>query len=97
MSESTIFSLNGKDVEAASGETIWDVAKRHNTTIPHLCHSDTKGYRPDGNCRACLVEVEGERTLAASCIRIPSAGMVVSTISKRAQTARKMVMELLII
>ena len=96
MSESIIFSLNGKEVEAASGETIWEVAKRHNTTIPHLCHSDAKSYRSDGNCRACMVEVEGERTLAASCIRVPVEGMVVSTTSERAQTARKMVMELLL-
>ncbi|MEP6357105.1 MAG: formate dehydrogenase subunit alpha [Hyphomicrobiales bacterium] len=90
------FSLNGKEVSATKGETIWDVAKGQGTTIPHLCHKDTTGYRPDGNCRACMVEVEGERTLVASCIRPVSEGMVVKTSSERAEKSRKMVMELLL-
>ncbi|MFC7538165.1 2Fe-2S iron-sulfur cluster-binding protein [Siccirubricoccus deserti] len=54
------------------------------------------GYRPDGNCRACLVEVEGERVLAASCIRTPVPGMVVHSASARATRARRMVFELLL-
>ena len=65
------FTLDGKEVHALPGETIWQVAKREGTTIPHLCHADEPGYRSDGNCRACMVEVEGERTLVASCIREP--------------------------
>ena len=64
-------------MEAAAGETIWQVAERHGTTLPHLCFDPRPGYRPDGNCRACMVEVEGERVLAASCIRRPAAGMKV--------------------
>ncbi|MBT5309703.1 MAG: formate dehydrogenase subunit alpha, partial [Rhodospirillaceae bacterium] len=50
----------------------------------------------DGNCRLCLVEIDGEKNLAASCLRTPSAGMRVSTESPRASTSRNMVMELLI-
>jgi formate dehydrogenase major subunit len=80
---------------AAPGETIWEVAKRAGTTLPHLCHADAPGYRPDGNCRACMVEIEGERVLAASCIRTPSPGMVVRTATERAAKARAMVVELL--
>src|ERR1700761_5202025 len=64
--------------------------------IPHLCYSPEPGYRPDGNCRACMVEIEGERTLAASCIRKPSAGMKVNTASERATANRKLVFELLL-
>ena len=90
------FSLDGKDVTALPGETIWQVAKREGTTIPHLCYADEPGYRADGNCRACMVEIDGERTLAASCIREPSEGMVVRAASERADKARKMVMELLV-
>ena len=56
---------------AAPGETIWQVAERAGTAIPHLCYLPAPGYRPDGNCRACMVEIEGERVLAASCIRKP--------------------------
>ena len=55
----------------APGETIWQVAQRRGTEIPHLCYCPKPGYRADGNCRACMVEIEGERVLAASCIRKP--------------------------
>ena len=67
MSKPIKFELDGNEVEAQPGETIWQVAKREGTRIPHLCHLDEPGYRPDGNCRACMVEIEGERVLAASC------------------------------
>ena len=90
------FSLDGKTVEAQPGQTIWQAAARHGTDIPHLCYRDSDGYRADGNCRACMVEIEGERVLAASCIRTPTEGMVVHSQNHRAKTARKMVMELLV-
>ena len=90
------FNLDGKTVEAQPGETIWQAAARHGTDIPHLCYRDSDGYRADGNCRACMVEIEGERVLAASCIRTPTEGMVVHSENHRATTARKMVMELLV-
>ena len=90
------FTLDGKEVTAEDGETIWQAAARLGTDIPHLCYKDDASYRPDGNCRACMVEIEGERVLAASCIRTPSEGMVVGSQSYRATTARKMVMELLV-
>jgi formate dehydrogenase major subunit len=90
------FTLDGREVEAAPGETIWQVARREGTEIPHLCWLPEPGYRADGNCRACMVEIEGERVLAASCIRKPAAGMKVVSASERARTARRMVMELLL-
>src|SRR6188472_2807815 len=90
------FTLDGKDVEALPGETIWQVAKRQGIEIPHLCYSPEPGYRADGNCRACMVEIEGERVLAASCIRKPAEGMKVKAASDRAKTARQMVFELLV-
>jgi formate dehydrogenase major subunit len=96
MTDQIRFTLDGHDVEARAGETIWDVARREGTTIPHLCHRPEAGYAPDGNCRACMVEIEGERVLAASCIREPAPGMVVKAASDRAVTARRLVMELLV-
>ena len=96
MAEKISFILDGKKVAADPEETIWAVARREGTTIPHLCHKPAPGYRPDGNCRACMVEIEGERTLAASCIRAPSEGMVVTTQSERAASARRMVIEMLL-
>ena len=58
------FELDGRRIDALAGESILAAARRHGVEIPHLCHRD--GYRPDGNCRACVVEIEGERVLAPS-------------------------------
>jgi formate dehydrogenase major subunit len=96
MSEAIPFTLDGQEVSAARGETIWQVAARHGIRIPHLCHAPEPGYRADGNCRACMVEIEGERVLAASCCREPAPGMKVSAASERAAAARRMVVELLL-
>ena len=96
MSAKIDFTLDGREVSAEDGETIWQVASREGIDIPHLCYSTAATYRADGNCRACMVEIEGERTLAASCIRTPTPGMVVKSATERADTARKMVMELLL-
>ena len=96
MTDSISFTLNGETVSAAPGETIWQAAARQGVDIPHLCYSTQATYRPDGNCRVCMVEIEGERTLAPSCLRKPTPDMVVTTDSDRAESARKMVMELLI-
>lgn len=95
MSNTVNFTLDGKSVEAAPDETIWQVAKREGTRIPHLCHLDQPGYRSDGNCRACMVEVEGERVLAASCQRKVADGMVVKIDTERADKSRRMVFEML--
>ena len=95
-SDSVKFTLNGETVGAQRGETIWQVADRLGTEIPHLCYAPEPGYRADGNCRACMVEIEGERVLAASCIREPAEGMVVNSASERAKSSRRMVFELLV-
>lgn len=92
--DSFSFKLNAKQVDALPGETILEAAKRHGTEIPHLCYKE--GYRADGNCRACVVEIKGERVLAPSCCRQPNAGMEVSTDNERARHSQKMVLELLL-
>ncbi|EFL87919.1 formate dehydrogenase subunit alpha [Ahrensia sp. R2A130] len=96
MTDQITFNLDGVDVTASPNESIWTVAKREGTRIPHLCHLDQPGYRADGNCRACMVEIEGERVLAASCKRKVSDGMVVKTDTERADKSRRMVFELLL-
>ena len=93
---SITFTLDGRTVAAGPDETIWQVAHREGIEIPHLCYAPEPGYRADGNCRACMVEIEGERILAASCIRKPSEGMTVKTASDRAKKSRELVFELLI-
>ncbi len=96
MSEKISFTLDGRQVEAEPGETIWQVAGRYQISIPHLCYSPEPGYRADGNCRACVVEIEGERALAASCLREPAEGMVVHSSNDRARSAQRGVIELLL-
>ena len=96
MTDQLLFTLDGNVVAARPGETIWQVAKREGIDIPHLCWLPEPGYRADGNCRACMVEVEGERVLTASCIRRPTPNMVVKTATDRAVKARRMVIELLL-
>jgi formate dehydrogenase major subunit len=96
MTDHLLFTLDGNVVAARQGETIWQVAHREGIDIPHLCWLPKPGYRADGNCRACMVEVEGERVLAASCIREPTPNMVVKTTTNRAVKARRMVIELLL-
>jgi formate dehydrogenase major subunit len=87
------FILDGEKVSAFEDQTLIEIAKEHGKEIPHLCYKP--GYRPDGNCRACVVEVKGERVLAPSCCRHPSNNMEVTTNSARAVHSQKMVMELL--
>ena len=88
------FKLNGQDVVAYGNETIIQTAQRYGIDIPRLCYKED--LRPDGNCRACMVEIKGERVLAASCCRKPAAGMDVTTNSPRTLHSQKMVLELLL-
>ena len=88
------FSLNGREVTGRSTETLLQVAKREGIEIPHLCYME--GLEAVGNCRACMVEINGERVLAPSCCRAPTAGMKVVTNSERAVASQKMVLELLL-
>ncbi|OUV62620.1 MAG: formate dehydrogenase subunit alpha [Gammaproteobacteria bacterium TMED119] len=87
------FSLNGHTITAFEDETILQAARRNGVDIPHLCFKD--GLRADGNCRACVVEIEGERVLQPSCVRTPTEGMVVNTTNERVEHSQKMVLELL--
>ena len=86
--------LNGQAVSCQDNESLLQVAKREGVAIPHLCYKE--GMEAVGNCRACMVEIKGERSLAPSCCRNAVDGMDVSTHSTRAVTAQKMVLELLL-
>ncbi len=88
------FTLDGRTVGALEGETILSAARREGAAIPTLCFKD--GYRADGNCRACVVEVAGERVLAPSCCRAVQPGMAVQTGSERAKKSQRLVLEMLL-
>ncbi|MDP3138767.1 MAG: molybdopterin-dependent oxidoreductase, partial [Burkholderiaceae bacterium] len=88
------FTLDGRPAQAFDGETILQAAQRQGVDIPRLCHKP--GYRADGNCRVCVVEVQGERALAPSCCRAVTAGMAVQASSERARKSQNMVLEMLL-
>lgn len=90
------FTLDDREVRSRRDEIIWHAARRHGVTIPHGCLSYAPDFRPEGNCRLCVVEVEGYRTLQPSCLMKVSEGLVIRTDSERAVQARRTVMELLL-
>jgi predicted molibdopterin-dependent oxidoreductase YjgC len=94
LSETVQFTLNGEALEAMAQETILQAAKRVGIEIPYLCYKE--GYRPDGNCRVCMVEIKGERVLAPACCRKPSEGMEVWSDNERARHSQTMILELLL-
>ena len=91
---SVTFELNGRSVSARANETLIEVADREGVEIPRLCYKP--GLDAVGNCRSCMVEINGERVLAPSCCRYPTEGMKVTSNSERAVAAQTMVLELLL-
>jgi formate dehydrogenase major subunit len=88
------FKLDGETYSAPSGFTIWEAAAANGVEIPRLCHR--RGMKPIGVCRACAVEVEGSRTLVASCMRPVEAGMVIGIQSQRALRAQRTIVGMLV-
>ncbi|MEO5771737.1 MAG: 2Fe-2S iron-sulfur cluster-binding protein, partial [Burkholderiaceae bacterium] len=88
------FELNGHKVIGRANETILQIADREGIEIPRLCYKP--GLDEVGNCRACMVEINGERVLAPSCCRRPTEGLKVTTDSERAVKSQKLVLELLL-
>ena len=88
------FELDGREVEARPGELLIAVAEREGIDIPRLCYKP--GLANVGNCRACVVEIEGERTLTPSCCRTAARGMKVRSASERARKSQQLVLELLL-
>ncbi|MFB6317559.1 NADH-dependent [FeFe] hydrogenase, group A6 [Saccharicrinis sp. FJH54] len=86
--------INGTKCTVDQGTTILDAAKMLNVKIPTLCYH--KDLCVAGNCRVCVVEVEGQRRLAASCATPCSDGMEVYTNTLKVRNARKHVIELLL-
>ncbi len=87
-------NIDGIDVSVDKGKTILEAAKELNIHIPTLCYHEDLCVA--GNCRVCVVEVEGARTLTASCAAPAEDGMVVQTNSLKVRQARRHVVELLL-
>lgn len=94
--KTVILRIDGRRIEAHASETVWRAARRHGIVIPHGCLSIAPDFAPEGNCRLCMVEVAGYRTLQPSCVLKATKGLVVRTDSDRATRVRRLVMELLL-
>jgi len=85
--------IDGKVVTGMAGDTIFNVAWENGIHIPRLCH--VGGITDFGACRLCLVEIEGQKKLAAACMTRIEEGMVVRTDTERLQSHRRLLVELL--
>jgi NADH dehydrogenase/NADH:ubiquinone oxidoreductase subunit G len=94
MSTQQHITIDGNQYDFESGETIFQVAVRNGIKIPILCY--LKGTTPTGACRMCLVEVEGARSLVASCATPAAPGMAVKSASERVLKFRRMNLQLLL-
>ncbi len=93
MTATITLTINGQSVTVAKGTTILDAAATLDLEIPTICYHPS--LTPPAVCRLCTVEVEGQRVLQPACVVPVAEGMVVNTNSKRVQTGRKVILELL--
>jgi NADH-quinone oxidoreductase subunit G/NADP-reducing hydrogenase subunit HndD len=87
-------TINGKPIVADEGLSVLEAAKRNSILIPHFCYLE--GVHQIGACRVCVVEIEGSRTLQASCLVPVREGMVVRTNTAKVRQARKVLYELML-
>jgi bidirectional [NiFe] hydrogenase diaphorase subunit len=92
LSEVRTLVINGKDVAAASDQSILSAAQENGIHIPTLCHLE--GLSEVGACRLCVVEVEGSAKLLAACSTKVEEGMQVATASERLMAYRRNIIEL---
>ena len=86
-------TIDGREVTAAEGSTIWEAAKAAGVDIPVLCHDER--YDPVGVCRMCVVDV-GAPAFAASCVRACENGMEVKTSTAELERSRAVLTEMLL-
>ncbi len=87
-------TIDGIDVKVKAGTTILDAAKQAGIDIPTLCF--LKDINEVGDCRMCIVEVEGRRGFATSCIQKVEEGMVVKTNTPNVLEARHVILDLIV-
>ena len=87
-------TINNKAIQIEEGTTVFEAAKHHNILIPHFCFMEN--VHQIGSCRICVVEVEGAKTLMASCVTAVKEGMIVHTNSERVRNVRKVIYELML-
>jgi predicted molibdopterin-dependent oxidoreductase YjgC len=94
MAKDTVtLTIDEKTVTVSKGTTLLEAARAHGIDIPTICHHEAT--TPNGLCRLCVVEVEGQRCLQPACIVECSDGAVVHTRSQRVDRARRTILEML--
>ncbi len=86
-------TINGREIAAPEGQTILEVCKAHDVTVPTLCHY--KDLTDIGACRLCIVEIDGQRRPAPSCTTPAEDGMVIRTESPQLHNLRLQTLELI--
>ena len=86
--------IDGVEVAFSEGETILEIAERHQKEIPTLCYDPR--LEPFGGCRLCIVELEGARNPVASCTTKATPGMVVRTATDTIEAYRKTLLEMVV-
>lgn len=94
MGKNVSLTINNNSVQVPAGTTILEAAQSLNIKIPTLCYH--KDLCVAGNCRVCVVEVTGDRRLAASCATPVREGMEVHTNTLNVRNSRKHIIELLL-
>lgn len=94
MSNEVTLTINGEEVTVPATYTVLEAARQAGIHIPTLCF--LKDINEVGACRVCLVEVEGARNLAASCVQPVYEGMKVKTHTKKVRDARTSTVELIL-
>ena len=92
--DENVLKINDQEVRFVAGETIYEIAKRHQQQIPTLCYDPR--LEPFGACRLCVVEIEGARNPVASCTTKATPGMVVRTSTDTIEKHRKTLIEMVV-
>ena len=94
MSEMIKINIDGRDIEVEKGITVLAAARKANIDIPTLCF--LKEINAAGDCRMCIVEIEGRRGLVPSCNTIAEEGMVIRTNTPEINEARRVILDLIL-
>ena len=92
MSEIVDITINGAQMQAAKGSLLIDKLLDENIHIPHFCYHQALGK--DGNCRMCMVEIEGQKRSQIACDTPVKAGMIVRTQGENIEKVRRDILEL---
>ena len=87
-------TIDGKQVTVPAGTTVLEAAKKANIDIPTLCF--LKEINEVGDCRMCIVDIEGRRGFVPSCIQKVEEGMVVKTDTPAVNESRKVILDLIV-